>query len=174
MPYALESTLGRAIYMLICGEEHRGSSTDWAYKLPDAVWALSEDERAAEARFNSDLCQFGQRYFIRCVLDVPFTGSSESFGWGVWAEVDWSTFDRYMTIYDQDGSSEPVHSGSLANDIPAYPGSLSTPVSISFRDATKRPSIFLHEEDGSRLAREQRAGMSEARYHEALHTIAHR
>lgn len=166
--------MGERFTCSICGEEHQGPVTDWAYKLPDVVWAIPEDERAEKARFNSDLCQFGERYFIRCVLDVPFTNATGSFGWGAWAEVDSFTFERYLVVYDEDGSSEPVRAGVLANDLPAYPGSLGTPVNIQFQDATKRPSLYLNEEDGSRLALEQRAGIGEARYHEILHIIERR
>jgi hypothetical protein len=158
----------------ICGEEHDGLVTDWAYKLPDEVWEIPESERAEKARFNNDLCQLDERNFIRCVLDVPFTNTPGSFGWGAWAEVDWPTFERYLELYDEDGSSEPARAGTLANALPAYPGSLAVPVTIQFRDPTKRPSLFLKQEDESRLAIEQRAGIDDARYHEILGLIARR
>ena len=29
----------------VCGKEHAGLPTDWAYKLPDDLWALPEPER---------------------------------------------------------------------------------------------------------------------------------
>jgi hypothetical protein len=31
--------------------------------------------------------------------------------WGAWAEVDWSTFERYLELYDEDGSGEPPKDG---------------------------------------------------------------
>ncbi|GLV25387.1 DUF2199 domain-containing protein [Sphingobium sp. Cam5-1] len=158
----------------ICGEEHRGLVKDWAYKLPDEVWAIPEAERAERARFNNDLCQFDERNFIRCVLDIPLTETSDSFGWGAWAEVGWTTFERYLELYDQDGSTEPTHLGTLANDLPAYPASFGTPVVIQFRNSTQRPSLFLNAEDKSLLAREQRNGICEARYHEILTIIERR
>lgn len=37
---------------LICGKHHEGYTTDWAYKLPDEVWAIPESERSEQARFN--------------------------------------------------------------------------------------------------------------------------
>ena len=158
----------------ICGEQHSGLVTDWAYTLPDEVWAIPEAERTEKARFNNDLCQFDERSFIRCVLDVPLTGEAGSFGWGAWAEVDWPTFERYLALYDEDGTSEPVRLGKLANALPAYPGSLGTPVIIQFRDPSKRPSLYLQPDDESRLALEQRAGIGEDRYHEILNVIEHR
>jgi len=66
----------------ICGENHEGLPTEWACNLPDEVWAIDEPEREERARFTSDLCQFGERYFIRCMLEVPFTHSEGTFGWG--------------------------------------------------------------------------------------------
>jgi hypothetical protein len=115
----------------MCGQHHDDLLTDQAYKLPDAVWAIPERDRAEKARFNSDLCQMGERYFIRCVLGVPFTESEGEFGWGAWAEVDWSTFERYLELYDEDGSGEPPKDGILANDLPPYPSSIGSPVKFS-------------------------------------------
>ncbi len=158
----------------ICGNEHDGTVTDWAYKLPDIVWDIPESERSEKARFNDDLCQFGERYFIRCVLGVPFTEASGEFGWGAWAEVDWSIFKLYMELWDQDGSSEPVREGTLANNLPAYEHSLGTPVLIQFRDPTKRPSLHPKQDDQSQLAIEQREGIDAVRYHEILSVIARR
>ena len=157
----------------ICGQEHEGLVTDQAFKLPDEVWAIPEAERAEKARFNNDLCQFDERNFIRCVLDVPFTGLPGSFGWGAWAEVDWPTFEYYLKIYDEDGTSEPTRLGVLANALPAYPGSLGAPVIIQFREPSKRPSLYLQPDDESLLALEQRAGIDEARYHEIVNIVEH-
>ncbi len=158
----------------ICGEEHEGLVTDWAYKLPDVVWAIPEDRRSEEARFNDDLCQFGERFFIRCVLPVPFIENDGQFNWGAWAEVDWPTFERYLEIYDHDAFDEPARLGTLANGLTAYPDSFGEPVVIRFGDATKRPQLFLGPQDESRLAREQRTGISNARYHEILTIIRQR
>jgi hypothetical protein len=163
--------LNESFICSICEQEHGGLVTDWAYKLPDDVWALPEAERAEKARFNNDLCQFDSRSFIRCVLDVPFTEADGNFGWGAWAEVEWPTFERYLELYDEDGSTEPPRSGKLANALSAYPGSLGASVVIRFRDPSKRPSLFLKPDDGSLLALEQRTGIDNARYHEILSII---
>jgi ribosomal protein L34E len=96
----------------ICGKEHAGVPTDHAYKLPDIVWAIPEPERSARAKFSSDLCQLGERYFIRGVLHVPFSEAEGDFGWGVWAEVEWPVFERYLKLYDEDGSTEPAQYSS--------------------------------------------------------------
>jgi hypothetical protein len=158
----------------ICGKEHDGLVKDLGYKLPDVVWNIPEPERSEKARYSDDLCRFGERYFIRCVLAVPFTEASGEFGWGAWAEVDWSVFKLYLEFWGKDGSSEPVREGTLANSLPAYEHSLGMPVLIQFMEPTKRPSLRLKRGSESQLAIEQREGIDVARYHEILSIIARR
>lgn len=156
----------------ICGKEHAGLPTDWAFKLPDDVWAIREPERADTARFNNDLCQLGERYFIRCVLEMPFTDREGFFGWGAWAEVEWEVFQRYLELYEADGRNELPKEGSLANTLRAYdPDTKGHPILIQFREATRRPSLHVFPEDVSALALEQRKGIEEIRYHEILDAI---
>lgn len=155
----------------VCGQEHQGLPTDWAFKLPDVVWAIPPAEREQRAQFNDDLCRFEGRHFIRCILLMPFTDGSGEFGWGIWAEVDRAVFDRYLDLYDSDGSSEPLHCGIIANDLPAYVSTIGTFVEMQIRDASQRPALFLRHTDESRLAIEQRNGIDAARYHEILEVI---
>jgi hypothetical protein len=68
----------------------------------------------------------GRALFHSLRIGRPFTESGE-FGWGAWAEVDWSTFERYLELYDEDGSGEPPKDGILANDLPPYPSSIGSP-----------------------------------------------
>jgi hypothetical protein len=155
----------------ICGEAHEGLATDWAYGLPDVVWDIPEAERAERARFSNDLCQLGERYFIRCMLEMPFADGPGYFGWGAWAEVSWPTFERYLELYDQDGSSAPEAEGVLANELSPYRGSLGTPVMIKFRDAKDRPSLCVRSECDGPLAVDQRLGIDQRRYHQILEAI---
>ena len=156
----------------VCGKTHAGLPTDEAYGLPDEVWAIPQEERASRAKFDSNLCQFGDRHFIRCLLPVPFTEIDGYFGWGVWVEVDETVFRRYLDLFDADGSSEPRHTGRLANALPVYPGMLGAKVSIQFGTSKDRPSVHLPAEDSSRLATEQRQGIDSTRHHEILDALA--
>src|SRR5215469_11890469 len=98
-----------------CGGTHDGFPTDRAWKLPDDVWAIPEPERSQVAKFDADLCQMGERHFIRCVLYVPFAQRDGDFGWGIWVEVGPDDFFRYIEVYAKDGRGEPSAKGKLAN-----------------------------------------------------------
>lgn len=152
----------------ICGETHAGLTTDWAYTLPDEVWALSEPEKAARTRFDSDLCKLDDRYFIRCILPVPLVEQQNAFCWGAWAEVEQSTFYRYVELYEVDGSEEPPHHGMLANALSPYGQTIGVPVLIQFGDPAKRPVLTTQPNDQSVLAQEQRVGIDEHRHHEIV------
>jgi hypothetical protein len=152
----------------ICGQVHDGLPTDFAYSLPDDVWAIPPDEREEKAKFDRDLCKYGDRYFIRCVLRVPFTEGPGSFNWGVWVEVAAPVFQRYLILFETDASSEPRHTGRLANALPDYSDTLNAKVEIQFRESTERPDVYLVADDPSSLANEQRNGINDLRYHEIL------
>ncbi len=152
----------------ICGKSHEGLPTDYAYHLPDDVWAIPEQERGARAQWSSDLCQFGNRFFIRCILFVPFTERPGVFGWGVWAEVPEAAFHRYLQVYEHDAAGEPEVTGVLANKVPAYPQIVGAPVLIQFGSGTDRPTVRFQPGAAHAFAREQAHGISEARYHEVL------
>jgi hypothetical protein len=152
----------------ICGETHAGLTTDWAYALPDEVWALSEPERAARAKYDSDLCRLDDRHFIRCVLPVPLVEQKGAFCWGAWAEVEQSTFYRYVELYEVDGSYERPHDGTLANELSVYRQTIGVPVLIQFGDPTRRPVLSTRPNDQGPLAQEQRLGIDLARHHEIV------
>jgi hypothetical protein len=151
-----------------CGKTHEGLPTDTGWTLPDDVWAIPEADRSTHAKFGADLCQFGDRFFIRCVLKLPFNEQSGYYGWGVWVELSESDFNRYLELYDKDGSSEPTVSGLIANEIPYYPPTLGLPVMVQFQSSTSRPSVHLPATSTHPLVSEQSSGMDNQRYHEIL------
>lgn len=148
----------------ICGERHAGLPLDIGYQLPDCVWALPEEERAVQARFNTDLCQFEERNFLRGILYVPIPELNDSFGWGVWAEVTQQVFDRYLEIFERDARAEPPAVGTLANAVPGYPDSLGRKLEIRFSTSEQRPRLVMVQGEGS-LAEDQLQGLSYACYH---------
>jgi hypothetical protein len=156
----------------ICGKDHAEPLTDKAFTLPDEVWAIPEEGRKAKAKYTQDLCQFGNRYFIRCLLPIPFTEREGAFGWGVWLEVDWPTFERYLKIYAQDATNEAPGSGVLANEIPIYENSIGLPAIMRFGTASQRPTVWFSEEERHACANEQRAGIDTRRYHEIIDALS--
>ena len=144
-------------------------SLDWGFELPDEVFALPDAEQDEQVRYNDDLCQWGDRFFIRCILPVPLKDQDDYFGWGAWAEVEAAVFERYLELYEEDGREEPPHPAKLANRLAPYPGTtLGTRVLIQFQTPDERPTLTLLETDKSRLAQEQRDGIDAARHHEVL------
>src|SRR5262245_49180040 len=155
----------------ICGESHTGLPTDWAYKLPDVVWSIPKEERAARARWTSDLCQMGEQYFIRCLLPVRFTDRERYFGWGLWVRVEWPVFERYLQLYEQDATAEPEVKASLANDIPSCEKLSGTPVVVQFGTSTQRPTVRFPSGSTHSLAIEQKQGINALRYHQILEAV---
>lgn len=151
-----------------CDESHEGLPTDLAWRLPDDVWAVPEAERDARARFSADLCDMDGRFFVRGVLKVSFQSIDGYYGWGAWVEVAEHDFNRYLALFREDASGEPAVDGRLANDIPGYGGTLGMPVSVRFGTAAQRPTFTALQGSTHPLAREQRDGMSNARYHDIL------
>ncbi len=151
-----------------CGSTHDGLTTDIGFKLPDDVWAIPKEERESRATFNSDVCRFEGRCFIRGILYVPIVGRNESFAWGVWAEVEKRIMMRYVEIFSEDRSNEPLYDGTLANRLSSYPDAAGERVTVRFGDAASRPEFLLDGASNSSLARDQRTGIDESRYHEIL------
>jgi hypothetical protein len=136
--------------------------------LPDVVWSIPEADRTSLAKFDTDRCQLGDRFFIRCILKLPFREQSGYYGWGVWVELPETSFYRYVELYDEDGSSEPVVSGHIANEIPAYPSTLGLPVTVQFQDSTSRPTVNVPTTSNHALAAAQSRGIDNQQYHAIL------
>ena len=152
-----------------CGKPVDGLLSDIGYTLPDDVWALPQKVRAKRAAFTEDWCSLDDgRFFIRCILNVPFTDRDDSVGWGLWASVSEEDFRRYFDLYDRDGSDESAFPGTIANEPPCYKGLLGQAVSIQLGKASERPRLTMAPKSRHLLAREQRAGIDLARQHELL------
>jgi len=151
-----------------CGSTHDGLTTDIGFKLPDDVWAIPKEERESRVEGDDDVCRFEGRCFIRGILYVPIVGRDESFGWGVWAEVESRIMMRYVELFGEDGSNEPLYDGKLANRLSSYPDAAGERVTLRFGDAASRPEFLLDGASNSSLALDQRTGIDESRYHEIL------
>jgi hypothetical protein len=154
-----------------CGQEHSGLPKDYAFGLPDEVFALDYLDRYQRSRSNADLCTLDeQRFFIRGVLPIPFTDSDEHFLWGLWAEVSRAQHDLYLAGFNDDLSDNSPFVARLANDIPGY-GCLGIEIHIQFRVGNDRPVFSVSDRLDHILAREHHVGISGARHHEILEQV---
>ena len=151
-----------------CGKIHEGLVKDMGFALPEDVWSIPAPERKTRAVFDTDLCRFGERHFIRCLLRIPFVGRTDYFGWGVWVEVDRHDFDRYVEFYQKDGSAEPLVIGRLANRIPCYPDAAGEVVRIKFGVAGIRPDVLVDVGSETSLGLDHNRGINDARHHQIL------
>jgi len=148
-----------------CGKDLGEFTTDIAYELPDIVWSIPVEERKNKAKFNSDLCKFDGKYFIRGIAYVPIKDSSIEFGWGVWADVSEESFNKYLSVYEVDGSNEPPIKGKLANTPRGYESTKDQEVQIFFGSPDNRPRITLVPSEHA-LSNEQSQGITIERLHE--------
>jgi hypothetical protein len=156
----------------ICDQEHSGLPLDYAFGLPDEVFALGYLDRYRRTRSNEDLCTLDERrFFIRGVLSVPFVESDQEFVWGLWVEVTRDHHDLYLAGYYEDLSDNAPFLGQLANEIPGYGACLGLPLDVQFRSGNDRPTFHVARSIEHPLSREQQGGITAARHHEILENV---
>ena len=151
----------------ICGEWHNELLTDIGCGLPDDVFDLDYLQRYQRARYNQDFCTLdGRRWFIRCVLPVPFSYREDFFGWGVWVEVGQKQHDAYLRYFDaaSPDAAPPAIEGTVANQLTAYRNTQGLPVRLDLTHDS-RPLAYLTPASRHTLAREQRKGIDAERHH---------
>lgn len=152
-----------------CGERHEGLPTDFGYRLPDEVHALSYLDRYRRTRSNSDLCTLDEtRHFLRAVLSVPMPETDEEFAWGVWVEVSAEGHDLYVEKFNQAAEGEPRFAGTIANAVPGYEAVLGQSVEVQLGKKDQRPTLHFPASSTHALAIEQREGISRKRHHTIL------
>ena len=157
-----------------CGVAHEGLPTDWGYKRPDAIYALSYMEEYLRARSNNDFCALDEsRYFVRGVLYLPFQEQEDCFGWGIWAEVSREDHDIYVRHFHEDASALPRFSGRIANSMPGYPETTGLAIDVQLGLPDKRPTFLVSGDTEHILLSEQKKGLSAARHHELLEACGH-
>ena len=157
-----------------CGLPHAGLPTEWGFRKPDEINALSYLEEYRRVRINADLATLnGRRFFIRCVLPLPLIGKRDFFAWGAWVEVSRKNHHLYVEHFDDDATGLPGLTGHLANQIPGYRDTLDVEVEVELPPAGKRPSLWLPSSSTHALAQEQAKGIDMARHHEILEACGH-
>ena len=157
-----------------CGKEH-DSLPEPAYKRPDAVWAVSEDERPARVVGGNDLCSLhGGRpsdpvqYFVRGVIPLRVPELNDSWAIGVWVQVAESHFRLYHSLYNADASGESRFEGTIANSVKGFPDTLGATVWIQLGNEAQRPTFWFPPESQCSLARLQESGISVHQVHSVV------
>jgi hypothetical protein len=144
-----------------CGQEHEGLPMDIGFARPGDYLSVPPAQRDRRCRFTNDGGVIdGRRYYIRGCAYVPVRDTGDEFAWGLWARVSQADYERYLALFNADGSAEPPFPGRLSvEDRAGYAGLDGHEVRIQLRSATERPSFLLAASD-HRLSREQHAGIT--------------
>lgn len=161
-----------------CGEEH--DLLEPTFRRPDAVVALSAEERATRVKEGNDLCAIWaqsdgeqHRYFVRCVLKVGLLDAPDETGWGLWAEVQETAFRRILETWsDPEQTSLPPFQASIANRVPEYPDTLGLPAVLRLTGPTTRPLLTLEPPSSHPFALECNRGVCTHRVVEWLESMA--
>ncbi|MDQ0667600.1 DUF2199 domain-containing protein [Pseudomonas sp. W2I6] len=150
-----------------CEEEHRIDEMELAFRRPDAVMALSQDDRESGVQENNDLAIIGgKQFFIRALLPLPVLGREEVFHIGIWVRIQQLDFERVYELWDDpQQSSEPPFSVTIANDIPGLPATCGLPAMLNLTDPANRPKVTLIASNHP-LSLEQCRGITAHRAHE--------
>lgn len=118
---------------------------DFAYQLPDCIWAQRESQRSS--RNSGDFAELDERRFVRGLLPVKLE-NGEEFRYGVWLEVDRTTFDEVRSSWnDEVRYPELRFAAKIANAAPPWRKRiLGVEVDVGVRDQKSRPFVVAARE----------------------------
>ncbi|ADV84904.1 DUF2199 domain-containing protein [Terriglobus saanensis] len=153
----------------VCGEVHESLPLSYNAKIPDALGAIPEMERASRAQWNADQCVLdGTRFFLRGRILLPITDAppeplekdGPNFVFGVWAELDEATFLRvHEKWFDPQRVMEPFYPARMHTSLFLYPETRGLELLLQTRAVGRRPHITVRDA-GHPLYREQRDGIT--------------
>ena len=149
-----------------CGEYHDLTDIELSFDRPSAYFDVPRDERdvrviATEGLTLIDADSPGGRFFIRAVLVIPIRGgwARDGFGWGTWAEVSETEFERVIAAGDEPTRvNEPPVPGRLANEFTLFPGSENLPIQLRLQSPESVPLIDVLDQQHA-LGRMQQTGV---------------
>lgn len=159
-----------------CGKVHKGLPLSFAAECPDMYATMSRDERDARCVRGSDQYIIDQQwFFVRACLEIPITGSTNPFLWGLWVSVREDVFDEIADCWELKGreKSHGPFKGRLANSLAVYPETLNLKTEIVLQPLGTRPLLFIEEKDHT-LAVEQSKGIDMQRARELASLLLHR
>jgi hypothetical protein len=148
-----------------CGEMHPIGEIEGSHERPDVVHSIGVFGRLFRVRNDGCFCMLDRkRYFVSGLLCFPVNRRSEDYCWGVWAEIDGSTFTEMDRLWNAEGrESASAFFGVIANEVPLF-GSplLGLEVAILMQPVGRKPHFRVLDESHPVYA-EQSQGISEAR-----------
>jgi len=144
-----------------CGKMVSSEDVELAFRRPDVVAALSQDEQEARCKSTDDICELdGKRFFVRCTIPIPVHERLHEYSIGAWAEIADADFKKIWALWkDENQANEPAIAGVLANDVPLSTGALGCSVAVKLTGPKTRPHIIIADEDCS-IFQEQKYGIS--------------
>ena len=111
-------------------------------------------------KLGTDLCEFGEYRFVRCILPLPIVGTDQRFAFGPWGSVHPENFDRYVAnSADTDGTLFEGCFAWLMNTLPGIGNSEPLPCNLIPGAPGERPILEVH--DGAHeLAELQETGIT--------------
>ena len=153
-----------------CDEWHDELPLDIAMKWPEMYFDVPEKDRESKV--------WGTRYFtkiqeakfaVRGLLFVPISDYDDDFCWGIWAEVNQSTYEKIWDSWEED-STGIILSGVLDVNIPTYEDATRAEVQIFLQGPEEQP-IFVLKEKTSKLGLEQANGINIERVLRLSHEV---
>ncbi len=143
-----------------CGKFVPLAAIELAYRRPDEIAALSNEEQEVRCVHNDDVGILdGERFFVRCTIPLPLRNSAQSYSIGAWAEISKRDFEKVEELWEEvEQAEEPTIEGVLANQIALTTGSFGCLVAIHLVGPKTRPLISIADEACS-LYREQKDGI---------------
>lgn len=144
-----------------CGEMLVLDNLELAFRRADVVAALSAYEQQSRCQANDDLCVMdGERFFVRCMINLPLQGRERHYGIGAWAEVSQTDFEKILVCWDDENQQKfPPIAGKLANNVPLAVGSFGCEVAVKLTGKDTRPELVIADSHCS-LYDEQMHGIS--------------
>lgn len=144
-----------------------------AYAVPDEEWEARVDLTADECVITDPAAPGGYWFFAKGILDIPVHGADEPFSWGVWLSLSQQSFDRYMSLFeDEERTAGESFFGWLCNAVPGYLDTQSLRARLHIQPYPTRPRVEL-EPTSHPLAADQRDGIPLERAIAAAQTLLH-
>ena len=161
----------------VCGEYHDELLLDIRMGLPEAVFVLSEEERAARASFAEDAGVLEEtdgslRFFVRGLLEIPIPELDRYFGYGTWVDVSRDDYHRLGELWSDPEAEGREFACRLANELTPYQDTVGLVGVLQLRSVDLLPAIALEAADHPLVA-DQRRGIRLEHAEALASTVAH-